>query len=348
MGAGRFVCVLLPVLLTVAAIVSFLIATLTGVAHNRMYLFRLDTQNLTIDQASLASFADDLGVGDDLDSITNDINDLSDTISGNSRVKRLALRQDVQTDNITAQDLGMAKQYDVSFWGYCYVDFNDDRHCTDSEMNWAANTLNDSYLEEFASVSGVSIALPDEITGPLRAFREISRWTGIAFIVALVVLGVELVIGILSNFSRAISCVTWLVGLLAIIVTGVAAALATAQAAVVVGAVEATAWRYGVEGHINTRFLATIWIGFAFTLAASLFFLFTVCCCKNERRNRNRGGDDGEKFAPSKSYAPLGSGNDHEMTSGTGFYNPQQAPQYGAPYGGRTTESAYEPYSHRA
>ncbi|KAH7320177.1 integral membrane protein [Stachybotrys elegans] len=368
MAGGRFVCVLLPLLLTLAAIVAFMVAALTGVAHNDLYLFHLDVEDLSIDRFTLENLVDDLGIDDRVnetlsdandrisdaaDRLGDDIGDLGQRIGGS----RLMIRQDTQQDNITAATLGLSKSYDVSFWGYCYVDQSDDRHCTDTDVNWAMNTLNDTYMGEFTTPTGVRVEFPDEITGPLRAFRQLSRWTGIAVIVALVVLGAELVIGILSNFSRIISCITYIIGLLAIVMTGVAAGLATAQAVVVVGAVEATARRYGVRGSINGRFLSIVWIGFAFTLAASLFWLFTICCCKNERSSRrsrrSRRGSDGEKFLPTEgAYRPVG--NDHEMTSGSGFYQPpppatqyNSQTQYGAPRGADRSDIAYEPYSHR-
>jgi hypothetical protein len=361
MGAGRFACVLLPILLTVAAIVSLLVATLAGVAHNRMYLFSLDTEDLSIDPITVQSLLDDAGIpseddirngisdltdsagelaGDAGDSISGAAGDAGDSISNTLNGRHIEVRQTELTGNITARDLNMAREYDVTLWGFCYVPFgSDDRHCTDAELGWANSWLNDTALEGVNSTSGITIRLPSEITGPLRAFREVSRWTSIAFIIALVCLGIQLVIGIMSNFSRIISCVTWLIGMLSIVLVGVAASLATAQAAIVVGVVEATAFRYGVQGSINTNFLATIWIGFAFTLVANTFWLCTVCCCKNEKRSKRDSGSR-EKWGSSNAYKPLGGANDHEMTNHRGFYNPQQA------YASQATRTgAYEPYS---
>jgi hypothetical protein len=362
MGAGRFACVLLPIILTVAAIVSLLVATLAGVAHNRMFLFSLDTEDLTIDPITVQSLANDAGIpseddirnglndltnaaGEQIDSATDTVSgaaeDATDAITGVTERGHVEVRQTELTANITARDLDMAREYDVTLWGFCYVPFgSDDRHCTDAELNWAGSWLNDTALESINSTSGYTIYLPDEITGPLRAYREMARWTAVAFIIALVCLGVQLVIGIMSNFSRIISCVTWLFGLLSIVLVGVAASMATAQAAIVVGIVEATAFRYGVQGSINTDFLAAIWIGFAFTLVANTFWLFTVCCCKNNERKSKRDSGSREKWGSSNAYKPLGGANDHEMTNSRGFYNPQHA------YASQATRTgAYEPYS---
>jgi hypothetical protein len=325
-GVGRFLCVGLPIILTIAAIVSMLIATLSGVAHNRMSLFSLNTTELSFNEA-------------DIDTVIDKLLDI-DT------------RDNSKSVNITAQDLNLAGSYDVNLWGFCWTDFDKkDRHCTDAKFDWAAKSLNTSYIENFGSPAGVKIKIPDEIEDALKAFRTVSKWTQIATIIALVALVVELVLGIFSNFSRIISCVTWLVAGIATTLTGAAAGLATAQAAVVVGAVETTAKYYGVRGEIGGRYLATIWLSFAFAMGAGLFWLFTVCCCAPDRsspRKNKHASSSGEKLfgGANTAYAPLG--NDHEMQSG--LYNHNQGPSYGAPRypdASARNDMAYEPYSHR-
>jgi hypothetical protein len=233
MGTKRFVCVLFPISFTVAAIVLLLVANFGSVTNIPMHLFRLDTENLTLSSSHLLGFAYDLG-------------------------------------NITAQDLGLARSYEVSVWSYCSLGFDGFRQCTNVEMDWAFNAISNVQLGEISS-SGI------QVVGPVRAFRELSRWTSIAFIIALIVMGFELIIGILSIFSRIFSCITWLVSLLAVLTTGVACALATVQVAVVTGAVETIGSHYGIEIGINASFLTTVWAGFAFIFASRLLFCFTIC-----------------------------------------------------------------------
>lgn len=324
MGVGRFLCVGLPLILTIGAIVSMLIATLSGVAHNRLYLFSLDVEDLSISKATWDNF--------------------NDKFFNNIDIPGL---EEGQASNITAKQLGLGKSYDVNLWGYCYVEFDsNERHCKKAKFDWASESLNTSYIESIAKVGD----LPDEVEGGLKAFVKLSKWTQVATIIALVALGVELVVGIFSNFSRVVSCLTWLIAGIATVLTGVAATLATAQAAVVIGAVEATEKWYKVNGAINGRYLATVWISFAFALGAGLFWLFTICCCKPEHGSRKskHGNSSSEKlFGPSGTgYAPLG--NSHEMTPTP--YNHQQPTSYGAPRypdASARTDMAYEPYSHR-
>ncbi|KAG5978858.1 hypothetical protein E4U55_005840 [Claviceps digitariae] len=335
MGVGRFVCVGLPLALTIASIVALLIATLSGVAHNQMWMFQLDMQNLSISPADAAHLAGKAGIH----------------------------LRDIKTDNISAANLNLANVYEVNLWGYCSTGSDGQRQCTEAKFNWAATALNTSLIESVTSATGIKIELPDEIKTSLKTFRVVTKWTQVAFIVALVALGVQFVLGIFAMYSRAVSCLIWLMSSVTAILVGVAAGMATAMATVVVGAVESSAKFYGVKGQVGSRFLATVWIATVFAIVSGFFWIFTICCCKPDRRQRNRNSvaADGEKLLPTGSYRPI-SNNHIEMTGGQGgqkrdFYDPNQAnteyspgfspgPRY--PSGQGRTNLAYEPYSHRA
>lgn len=347
MRAGRFACVALPIILTIAAIIAFMVATLSGIAHNSLYIFTINLEDLNFDSIDIGDIAGDLGI---------DI--------GKRDVPEVEARQG---DGI-ASTLNFGNKYEITLWGYCEIrdkrgEDGTEKKCIDGEYNWASKHLNTSFINDLAGVAGESIKIPDEIDTALSIFKTVTRYTEIAFIVALAVLGLELFLGIFASCTRVISCLVWLIGIAAIILCVVAAGLATAMGAVVVGAVEATAKQYGVRGSINTQFLIAIWLGAAFAIAASLFWLFTICCCKPEHgRNKNKHSDDNEKLMPTGGYYPVGGTgmNDHEMSSGTGAgaggYHNQFQPGYGQEYShapsyysgtaGRS-EAGYEPYSHR-
>ncbi|KAG6015260.1 hypothetical protein E4U54_003877 [Claviceps lovelessii] len=332
MAVGRFVCVGLPLVLTVASIVAVLIATLSGVTHNQMWMFQLDTQNLSISPADASHLASKAG---------------------------LHVR-DVKSDNITAADLNLANLYEVNLWGYCATGSDGKRECTRAKFNWAADALNTSSIEALSAASGVKVELPHEIKTSLSTFGHVTKWTQVAFIVALVALGFQLIAGILAMYSRAVSCLIWLMSSVTAILVGVAAGMASAMASVVVGAVESSAKFYGVQGQIGNRFLATVWLATVFAIVSGFFWVFTICCCKPDRRQKNtRGLDtDGEKLMPTGAYRPI-SDSRAEMTGGRGghkddYYDPNQGantayapgPQY--PSDHARTDLAYEPYSHRA
>lgn len=367
MRGGRFACVALPIILTIGAIIAFMVATLSGIAHNSLYIFSINLENLNFDSIDIGDIAGAVGLDDvDLPDGVDDLKDINlDDIEIPSRRAAVEARQD---SNGIASTLDFGNKYEVTLWGYCEIrdkrgEDGTEKKCIDGEYNWASKHLDTSFINELAGVAGADIQVPDEIDTALGIFKTVTRYTEIAFIVALAVLGLELFLGIFASCTRIISCLVWLIGIAAIVLCIVAAGLATAMGAVVVGAVEATAEQYGVRGSINTNFLVCIWIGAAFAIAASLFWLFTICCCKPEHgRHKNKGGDDNEKLMPTGGYYPVsGTGmNDHEMTPSNGAYNNQGTyhnqfnPGYGdnyshAPsyYSGGRSDAGYEPYSHR-
>jgi len=133
--------------------------------------------------------------------------------------------------------------------------------------------------------------------------------------------------------------------------------MATVQSSVVIAAIDSTAKAYGVKGSINTSFLATTWLAVAFSIAAGLFWSFTMCCCASEHnknpRNRRSRGDDSEKLIPTGAYQPI---QDPHAFNNTAYVGQQHgvynAPgqEYGVPMHNVKTRAggAYEPYSHTA
>ena len=347
MGVGRVICVALPFALTIGSLIFLLIAALAGVSNQGLYLFRVNTTDLTINPASFKALLNNrdltAGPAPEADAILARAAPVLDPrlfgkeSSGGSS-------SGAKTNNITAADLGMGDLYDVSLWGYCVTGQDGARTCTKSRFDWASGELNTSVLTTVGAATGRNITLPKEVSTALDAFVTVSKWTQIVFCVALVCLDVNLFFGIFATCSRAWSCVTWIIaGLTTTFVMG-AAAMSTATAVIVVGTVETTAKWYGVHSSFNGSFLALVWISAALALAAGLFWLFTVCCCApnhSSRKNHKR-GQDAEKLLPTGAYTPL-----HEPQH-NGFYN-NTAPQYGAPRypAGARTDMAYEPYSHR-
>ncbi|KAI1766678.1 SUR7/PalI family-domain-containing protein [Hypoxylon sp. FL1150] len=352
-NVGRYVCVSLPFILTVGAILSFLIAGLTGVTSTGLYLFQIDTTNLSIDRETLLEIAGNLTGAQNL---TNEIesaassgsDDVQDAI--NSATSALSSRspapQDLTTiisslagdgSNITAAQLGIANKYDFTLWNYCMIPVNGSSNCTQAKFDWADKDLNADWLSTLNQTFGGNVTLPSEINDTLDTFKTLMKWTEVVYIIAMIGLGLELVIGLFTACSRLVSCVTWLVSGIATLLVIAAAAMMTAMAAVVVGVVKGAIGQYGGDASFSNNFLACIWIGVAFAMGASFFWLFSICCCKPEHRpynKRSRGGSESEKFLPS-SYAPIGGEN---RNSG---YN------YGAPQrGGARSDLAYEPYSH--
>lgn len=358
---GRYACVALPFLLTLASLIALLVATLAGVANKDLYMFQVDVTNLTISPASVSNFINsrspipERAGFHDLSLLEETEDGSGSDTGGSTSFHDPALLEEesgsgngaTKTSNITAADLGLYNVYDITLWGYCYTPQSGDRACTKAKFNWAEDALNmtKNNVNTLITASGQNVEIPEEITSAMTAFGTITRWTEIVFIIALVALGIELFFGIFANCSRAFSCITFLIAGVATVAVCTAASLATAMSVVVVGAVEGTAKWYGVSAEFNTRFLAAVWVSAAFAIAAGLFWLFTICCCApdHHKSSRKRGMDrgEGEKFIPSGAYQPIH--DDHVYGA-----NRHSGPQYG--YSNQAhaprRDMAYEPYSH--
>ncbi|KAI1195014.1 SUR7 protein [Nemania serpens] len=362
MGAGRYVCVALPFILTVASIIAALVVGLTGVTSNGLYLFRIDVTNLSVEASQLADFVNNvtsLGSGKKADLTSHNARDAAQDINNQIRdiisrspidwhdASLLGSGKDVAGDAanaldgtvIKASDIGLANVYDFTLWGYCVTPQEGKRNCTKAQFDWASHELDLTWVDRLTAAAGLKITLPKELNDGLSAYKTITRWTEIVFIIAIVALGLELLVGLFTACSRAVSCVTWIISGFATIAIIATAILLTVTGSTIIGVVLAVSKHYGVKASLNKSFLIILWLSVAFALGAGLFWLFSICCCKPENRPHNKGSRhaDSEKFTPTGSYAPLGE-NRNSAFSG---YN------YGAPQrGGARTDLAYEPYSH--
>ncbi|KAH8880064.1 hypothetical protein GQ53DRAFT_670741 [Thozetella sp. PMI_491] len=330
---GRYVCVAIPFLMTLASLAALLAAGLGGVADKSMFMFQANTTNLTISAA--------------------DVSDLLRLVTRTELAPPtgvIAARDSATTSTgvVTGQDLGIYNLYDIGMWGYCYTMQNGTRTCTQTAFNWAENALNQttSNVDSLITATGKNVTLPKEVVDGIHAFQTAIKWTEIVFVIAAVALGVELFFGFLANCSRVFSCITWLVAGFATVAVCATAALATATSAIVVGVLEGSAKKYGVTASFNTRFLAVIWISAAFAIGAGMFWIFTCCCCAPDHHSRSRKRDshsDREKLVPAGAYVPIH--GDHSYNGAYG--NQQHHYASGANNVGRR-DVAYEPYAHHS
>ncbi len=340
MGVGRFICVALPFALTACSMLCLLIVMLAGVADHNLDMFEINTQNLSISSNSLANLENLAKRAPD----TAHFSSLTTTALNNAGA------------NITAADLGLADQYKVSLWNYCYQT-GTNTTCIKSSLGWASSALNTTAIEKLASANaGVTVTLPKELTSSMRIFSVFSKWTNVVYIIAFLACAIELFFGIFAICSRIGSCVTFLLSGFSTVTIIAASIMATVQSAIVVGAVDSAGRAYNVKGSLNTSFLAITWLAAAFSIAGGLFWMFTICCCAaqhhSKRNNRRSLGDDHEKLIPTGAYHPVGESehfnNNAFAGQEHGIYAPQQ--QYGVPSNARPIrgDGAYEPYAHAA
>lgn len=372
-NVGRIFCVALPFVLTVASIIALLVATLAGVTDKSLYLFKVNTTDLSISSSTITSLLSDRDlaatrtardIGSDLSNAAASVGDWASD-AGEDAADAISSATDSASDaassvvssvtgsgsNITAADLGMADAYLVSLWNYCEVSSDGDKTCKKAHYNWAANATEsfEAMISSVSSSMGENITLPDTIKTAMTTFSTISRWTQIVFIIAFIALALEIVLGFFANCSRAFSCCTAIIGAFATVAVIAAATLATATAAVVVGAVEGTAKAYGVTGSLNKRFLSAVWIAAAFAIAAGVFWLFTICCCSPDRRSSrgSAGGWNRSKHAD-EAPPPMSGARGYQQVPDSHYNQQQGTTSYqGAAadyYGGGNNSQKFESY----
>ncbi|CAN8101096.1 unnamed protein product [Discula destructiva] len=335
---GRIICVALPFALTVASLIALLTAALAGVTDKSLYNFKINTANMSIPASDIVSLLSDSKRSlplPDLDTrnevptptirgLHQDLAAAQEAAASASSESDLAsaISSVVSGSNITADDLGLADAYYINLWNYCSVYSNGTTSCQKSQFNWASNATAEfeAKYEAVVSAAGGNDSVPDTIKNGMTTFTTVTRWTEIVFLIAFASLGLTLVFGIFATCSKAISCCAWLVAAFSVVAVGAAAGLATGMATVVVGLAEGSAKVYGVTAAFNTRFMASVWISFAFILLATVFWLASACCCSPERRSaRSGGGVFGARA--------VGGGKKYEnssMTTAAGSYVPLQ------------------------
>lgn len=308
MGCGRFICVLLPIALTVASIISILTVCLAGITNKSLHLFEVTTANFSASPSTLENIVHEIFRREVQDSETPDIFPrLADQIgaSGDVVTKIAATAGGIfdakakfdaikssEGGNITAKTLELADKYKVSIWNYCRVT-GDESTCTKAKYNWAADSLNSTDIETRATeAAGSKVTLPNEIDAALSTFVNVSKWTQMFYLIALISGGIELVFGFIAICSRAGSCLSLFISGVATITVTISSVLATVQASVTTAALNSAAKAYDVNSKINTTFLATTWIAVAFSIGAGLFWALTSCCCAggnsiSSGRNKN-------------------------------------------------------------
>ncbi|KAJ4017804.1 hypothetical protein NW752_001710 [Fusarium irregulare] len=211
--------------------------------------------------------------------------------------------------NITADLLGLEKTYDITLWA-------------------------------ISADKNIEVKLPKEINKVIETFGTLTRATEVALIVALPELAIQIALGVFAICSRELTCWTWMISGFASAFTVAAAILSTIMASSTVGAAEATTKVYGVRAEINTVFLAIIWIGAVFVIAANLLWILPTLCCAPQQRSSE---DSISLLTGSRHGAYIPVHDDHEMH---GMYHSGGLVPSSSE--GNRTDLAYEPYSHHA
>jgi hypothetical protein len=210
---GRVVCIALPYLLTIGALLS-LIAVGVGSTDssssttNELYFLRV---NISLNFHKVRKVTNKPQV--DLSNLTN-----ATTSSALTHLAESAIRNDTKAKELgealekADKDAEIRDFYDVGLWGYCTGnktskgDFDVD-HCSSRKAMFWFNPTEVWGLNE----TGIDALFPETLQKGLSGYEKAAKWLFIAYVVAIISTAAELLVGIGAMFSRLGSCITTLV-----------------------------------------------------------------------------------------------------------------------------------------
>ncbi|KAJ6442517.1 fungal specific transcription factor [Purpureocillium lavendulum] len=183
---GHIFCAGVISALAACSLIAMLVATLGGIAHSNLCLFRINATDLSISPSIFSGWT---GV----------------CRPGRSDPRKIFATADdaflgAKPANVTGADLGVHELYDVSLWGYCHTARDGTRACSWPALDWARPALEraQTHLRDRldAAGGGRKVSLPTYITGKAEDFGDLARRTGMVSGIAVVALAVELYLGV--------------------------------------------------------------------------------------------------------------------------------------------------------
>jgi len=238
--------------------------------------------------------------------------------------------------------------YQVYLWNYCSGNV-DNGTSGGVKINYCSPRKAQFWFDPVTvwnlNGTGVDNLFPSALDKGLNVYKKVSTWMFIAYTISFWVTASSIAVGIAAIFSRWGSCMTAIVSSAATLFTFLAAITSTILFSTLTGTFNTVLKPYGIHITFGTKMASLDWIAFAFSLAASLFWLISMCCCsgKSSKKHEKSSGKGYGKFGGQK-YERLGAGNmPHDGHNGHEMANMHGAAG-SSPYKGR--ETAYEPFRH--
>ncbi|EMC94505.1 hypothetical protein BAUCODRAFT_158092 [Baudoinia panamericana UAMH 10762] len=287
--AGRIACIFTPWALTIASFVCLILIEVSGWGSkgtfNSFYFMEANFTNLTTASASTLQ---------------------------NTTTLTAALE-------LAKSEGKLSEIYQVHLWNYCSSKSSDGDidYCSPKTAHfyfdpiaiWALNGSNatstsgsgsntNAITTELSKLQNNTEKLENEMLGKsgqaaVDAYRHVAIWMFIAYEISFWTTLATIVCGILAIFSRIGSFLTWLCSIASTLFTFAAVLTSTILFAALTGALQGILHPYGVKLSLGTQALTVTWLAVAFSLAATLFWLFSVCWCSgrsNPHHRSNKGG----------------------------------------------------------
>ena len=354
--AGRIACIFTPWALTIASFVCLIMIEISGwggkTGSLNQYYFM---------QANFTNFS------------TASAGDLA-----NSTTLTAAL--DLAHQNHQLQGL-----YQIHLWNYCSSNSEDEKidYCSPKQKEyyfdpvaaWGLNGTNATsssnsegtnlFTSEVSNLKNNTEELENKLLGKtgkeaLDAYRHVAKFMFIAYEVSFWTTLATIVCGLLAIFSRWGSFLTWLFSIVSSLFTFAAVLTSTILFSALAGALQTILHPYGIKLSVGTHALALTWIAVAFSVGATLFWLFSVCCCSGRSNPHHRSNKGGLWNAEPAQGGYGGRGRGMRVEKKGGGYERVSSPFLGGERGDRVPlnqypaqqghyrqpSGAYEPFRH--
>ncbi|KAI0570040.1 Integral membrane protein [Pyrenophora tritici-repentis] len=252
----RVTCIATPMLLTGASLVCFVVV-MFGQSYNtslarHLYFFKADTSSITLDAQSMMSNLFNIDVPD-------------------------ALRSEAKSGHLNGF-------YQVGLFDYCEGDIDTVTgrqtvtHCSAWKLPFHFDPVTVWQLKN----TSVLEILGERFEKGMETYGKAVEWMHWVFIFALTLNVVEFGVGMCAIFSRWGSFWTTIASALQTVLAIVAAAAATGIYVTLMGVFESVLRPYNIEASLGARMFCVLWIGVAFSVASSFFWLVSVCCCSGK------------------------------------------------------------------
>lgn len=250
------------------------------------------------------------------------------------------------------QSLDMKDYYTIYLRGYCGWNGNDlYANCSSPKTYFWFDPITVWGLDSNTTGQAIEDVLPKTLRDGLSTYEKVSKAMSTAYLVALIVTALTVLVGISAIFSRWGSFATTFFAtaswIFLVAGSAIAIALFASLKTVLNNELEKD---YGIRTDIGSKGYVVSWIGCAFALGSGFFWFFSVCCCSGREHNYwNQGSKDARRTRAERTpytYERVGSpylgpqGDQAVPLGNVGHVGYNAGPQ-------SQRETAYEPFRHQ-
>ena len=266
--AGRFVCIFLPMVLTILALIFQIIVGLGGTNSKNNYLSNIYfLQANTTGIAHNSSFTD-ITAGPNIPSV----------------------------DKTSDGKLIIEDFYTISLWNYCAgkgVPAKKSRLAAGSQKSTVADFCTQRNTQFWFNPSEVwglnetsTFKIPKDFDKVVDNYKtRAAKWITALYILTVTSTVIEILVGIGGLFSRLGSLFTTLSSLVSTVFSFAFAVLATATYAGMTASGNLDLKSYGIQFRLGSTIYVYIWLSVVCSVASVLFWAFSSCCCSGRSRN---------------------------------------------------------------